>query len=386
MPIKLTECVACGGSLTNVLDWGLMPLANNYNIKELYQIKLNKCDSCCHLQLDEMVEPEILFKDYPYFSGTSQTSLDYFKEFADMALRYYPDAKNVLDISCNDGTQLDFFKKLGLDTNGIDPAENLYPVSCGKGHNITLGMFPALEEKVKQSFDILVAQNVVAHTPNPLEFLVGCRNLMNDNSFLFIATSQANMISHTEYDTIYHEHTSYFNTLSMQKLVERAGLILEDVFTNPIHGTSYIFVVKKHKTPNPVDARIEKESKLGLYENETYLKWVQDCKRKSEKTKSLIEDYRKDGYKIIGCGAAAKGITFLNMSKTQLDLIVDTTPAKWYAGVCNTTIYPFEYLKTITDKQVLFVILAWNFSNEIKSTVLKYRNNENDIFITTNPE
>ena len=132
--MKLNKCLCCNGDLTNLLDWGKLPLANNYNVKETYPIKLNQCKSCFHLQLDETVDPEILFRDYPYFSGTSKTSLDYFDEFAETALRYYPDASSVLDIACNDGSQLDSFKKLGLETYGIDPAENLLPVSSKKGH------------------------------------------------------------------------------------------------------------------------------------------------------------------------------------------------------------------------------------------------------------
>jgi 2-polyprenyl-3-methyl-5-hydroxy-6-metoxy-1,4-benzoquinol methylase len=381
--MKLSKCVCCDGELELILDWGNMPLANNYNIKEAFPLRLNKCKSCCHLQLDEIVNPEILFKDYPYFSGTSKTSLDYFKEFAEMCLRSYPDAITVLDIACNDAAQLDAFKELGLMTHGIDPAENLLPVSSKKGHKVICGMFP--NEKLENTdFDIITAQNVVAHTPDPLNFLKGCEKIMHNESFLFIATSQANMVNGTEYDTIYHEHISYFNTLSMKALVERAGLTLVDVFTNPIHGTSYIFVIKKNKIRNPVEVRIEKEGVDGLYEESTYLNWVNNCKNKAAHTKSIIEDYRSKGYAIIGCGAAAKGITFLNITKTQMDLIVDTTPAKWYNGVCNTTIYPFEYIRTLQDEKVLFVILAWNFEKEITQNVLKFRNNSNDIFMNTN--
>lgn len=381
--MKIDKCLACEGNITELLNWGKMPLANNYNITEPYPLRLNKCNECFHLQLDEAVDPNILFKDYPYFSGTSQTSLDYFKEFATTALRYYPEANNVLDIACNDGAQLDAFKDLGLTTYGIDPAENLLPVSKAKGHNVVCGMFPG-ETPYDYKYDIITAQNVVAHTAMPFEFISNCSKIMHDESFLFIATSQANMINGIEFDTIYHEHISYFNTNSMRLLVQRAGLNLVDVYTNPIHGTSYIFVIKKHKLKNPVEARIELETKNGLFENQTYFDWVDECKKKAMSTKQLIENYRKDGYKIIGCGAAAKGITFLNMSQTQMDLIVDTTPSKWYSGVCNTTIFPFEYLKTVKDEKVLFVVLAWNFEKEIKSNILKFRNNSNDKFITTN--
>lgn len=379
--MKLEKCLCCEGELTQVLDWGNMPLANNYNVKELYPIKLNLCNNCHHLQLDESVEPDIMFKDYPYFSGTSQTSKDFFKDFAEDAMRYFPDARSVFDIACNDGSQLDAFKAKGLDTYGVDPAENLLPVSINKGHEVVCEMFPL---KINRTFDIITAQNVVAHVPNPKEFLLGCKDIMHDNSILMIATSQANMINGNEFDTIYHEHISYFNTFSMQKLCESAGLVLEDVYTHPIHGTSYIFVIRKVATKNPVSKRIDNEFKCGLYEDCTYNNWANECQQKALAKKIEIDKYREDGYLVVGCGAAAKGITFLNMSKTGIDLLVDTTPAKWYSEVCGVKIYPFEYIKTLKNEKILFVILAWNFEYEIRKNILKFRDNKNDIFITTN--
>jgi 2-polyprenyl-3-methyl-5-hydroxy-6-metoxy-1,4-benzoquinol methylase len=381
--MKLEKCLCCESKVEPILDWGVMPLANNYNVKDKYPLRLNMCTECHHLQLDETVDPEIMFKEYPYFSGTSQTSKDFFNDFANDAIRYAPNAITVLDIACNDGTQLDSFKTLGLETFGIDPAENLAPISKAKGHTIYCGMFPN-KELNKQSFDIITAQNVVAHVPNPLEFLKGCKEKMHDTSILMIATSQANMIIGTEFDTIYHEHISYFNTLSMQKLCENAGLVLEDVYTHSIHGTSYIFVIRKVATKNPVSTRIDKEFKCGLYEDCTYNKWVEDCYAKAADKRAEIESYKENGYTIVGCGAAAKGITFLNMSKTKVDFLVDTTPAKWYSETCDTMIYPFEYLKTLKDEKVLFVILAWNFATEITNNIKKFRNNPKDIFISTN--
>jgi 2-polyprenyl-3-methyl-5-hydroxy-6-metoxy-1,4-benzoquinol methylase len=382
--MKLAECLCCGSaSLNQILDWGSMPPANNYNIKETFPIKLNLCSECKHLQLDENVDPEILFKNYPYFSGTSKTSLDFFKGFAENALRYFPEAKNVLDIACNDGAQLDAFKELGLRTFGIDPAENLLSVSKSKDHLVHCGMFPD-ERMLKTTQDIITAQNVLAHVPSPLKFLHGCKEIMHEDSYLFVTASQANMITGIEFDTIYHEHISYFNTRSMEALVKRAGLTLVDVFTNPIHGTSYVFVIKINPEKDPVDVRKKLEESQGLHVEETYLKWVELCKEKAQRTKEIIEKYRDQGYRIVGCGAAAKGITFLNMSKTKMDFIVDTTPAKWYSSAAGAQIYPFEYLKSLTDEKCLFVVLAWNFDFEIKQNVLKYRNNEKDIFITTN--
>lgn len=383
--IKIEKCLCCNGSLTQVLDWGNMSLANNYNNKELYPLKLNLCNNCHHLQLDEVVEPEILFKDYPYFSGTSKTSLDFFKEFAEMTLRKFPEAKNVLDVACNDGTQLDAYSKLGLNTYGIDPAVNLHEVSTKKGHIVVCDVIQNYNNDFDISkFDIITAQNVLAHTAYPLEFILKCKEMMHDESFLFVATSQANMVLGNEFDTVYHEHVSYFNTTSMRNLVEEAGLVLVDVFTNPIHGTSYIFVIKKHRQVDPVEQREKLE--VDLHKKETYYNWVKNSNEKAKMTKSLIDEYRKQGYLIVGCGAAAKGITFLNVTGTQMDIILDTTPAKWYNEVCNTTIFPFEITRSLTSEKILFVILAWNFKFEIKENILKYRRNENDIFITTNED
>jgi len=379
--IKMNNCLCCEGKISQVLDWGNMSLANNYNNKEKYPLKLNVCEDCHHLQLDEAVEPEILFKDYPYFSGTSQTSLDFFEKFAETTLRAAPNAKNVLDIACNDGSQLDAYQSLGLLTYGIDPAENLKPVSEAKGHHIMCGMFENIT--LKNSYDIITAQNVVAHTSTPFEFISKCKEIMHDDSFLFIATSQANMVLGSEFDTVYHEHISYFNTTSMRKLVERAGLILTDVFTHPIHGTSYIFVIKKVNN-NPVDLREKLERENGLQNTETYNKWVDSSHHKANLVKDEIDEYRKKGYKIVGCGAAAKGITFLNVTKTKIDVLVDTTPAKWYNSVNDIQILPFESIRGLKDEKVLFVILAWNFEKEITSNIKKFRDNSNDIFITTN--
>jgi 2-polyprenyl-3-methyl-5-hydroxy-6-metoxy-1,4-benzoquinol methylase len=380
--MKLEKCLCCDSELTPQLDWGNMPLANNYNVKEKFPLKLNRCTKCFHLQLDENVDPEIMFKDYPYFSGTSQTSKDFFKEFAELALRISPEAKDVLDIACNDGSQLDAFKELGLNTFGIDPAENLFKISESKGHNVICKMFPFKEYK-EDVFDIITAQNVLAHVPNPLDFLNGCKALMHDESIFLVATSQANMIIESEYDTIYHEHISYFNTLSMKRLCEAADLFLEDVFTNPIHGTSYIFVIKKKESENPVEKRLSLENSKGLFEQKTYQNWCDNIKINIEAKKKEIDNFRKEGYTIVGCGAAAKGITFLNLSGAKMDYIIDTTSAKWYSETCGTTIYPFEFLKSIKDEKVCYVILAWNFQTEIINNIEKFRCNFNDIYIST---
>jgi len=381
--MKLTSCVACGKhNLKQILDWGEMPLANNYLVKEKFPLQVNLCTECYHLQLSEAVDPNILFSDYPYFSGTSKTSKDFFQSFAETCLRYCPEAKNVFDVACNDGSQLDAFKTFGLNTNGVDPAKNMLSVSRGKGHNVVCDTMEGVDLQGNK-FDIITAQNVVAHTSTPKQMLEKCRSAMHDNSYLFICTSQADMVINNEYDTLYHEHISYFNTISMNRLLKRAGLVLVDVFKVEMHGTSYVFVAKTNPESDPVKKQIGVEEKNGLFSESIYEQWRNNINKNSILKKQEIDSYREKGYLIVGCGAAAKGITFLNMSGTRVDLIIDTTPAKWYGSVCEATIYPFEKLREIVDGKILFVILAWNFESEIVENIKRLRNNENDVFINT---
>ena len=248
----LEKCLCCDGdNLRTMFDLGKQPLANTYTklIKrnEKYPLALNVCHDCFHLQLSVSVYPEILFKDYVYLSGMSEEMKSYYKWFVLYTAKYNENAKTVYEIACNDGCQLDAFKDFGFQTFGIDPAENLHRITLEKYHNVTCSFFPPKQIGASNEcfYDIVVAQNVFAHVPNPYEFLLGCEKIMHDKSFLFIQTSQADMVKNSQFDTIYHEHISFFNTKSMNILVERAGLKLIDVEKVSVHGTSYIFTITK---------------------------------------------------------------------------------------------------------------------------------------------
>lgn len=215
---ELKECLCCGNSdVRTILDLGNQPLANTYHTGEdldVYPLKLNLCQNCWHLQLSHAVNPDLMFKNYLYVSGTSNTLREYFDKFVDITLSYNKDAKTVLDIACNDGTQLDSYKRIGIKTYGIDPAENLHTISKEKGHDIVLDYFniESVKKFGNKKFDIITAQNVFAHNTYPLEFLKICKGILNDDGHIFIQTSQANMVLNNEFDTIYHEHISFFNT------------------------------------------------------------------------------------------------------------------------------------------------------------------------------
>ena len=390
------ECVCCGkNDLSLALDLNTQPLANSYHkedeVLEEYPLGLNLCKDCYHLQLTHIVNPDLLFKDYLYVSGTSQTLKDNFEWFADFVLEYTancrwnwpnPRVNNVLDIACNDGTQLDCFKKKqAIETFGVDPAENLYELSS-KNHNVICDYFDS--DLYDRTFDVVIAQNVFAHNSNPKKFLDDCEKIMHDHSFLYIQTSQSDMIKNNQFDTIYHEHTSFFNINSMNELVKRTGLHLVDVIKTPIHGISYLFVLYKspmnqYKVQNLIDV----EREVGLYSKKTYDSYKQNVLSIVKSFKDIIESvYGK--YPVIGYGAAAKGNTLLNFADVKLDYIIDDNELKQglYTPGTNIEIKSVELLKEYgEDDRILFVPLAWNFYDEIRKRTVAVRDNSNDRFL-----
>ena len=322
-----TQCLACGSdNIHTALNLGEQPLANSYKDsadepEARYPLGVRLCHDCFHLQLSHTVDPEIIYKNYLYATGTNQTIKDYSKWFADFCLEACTDVKTVLDIGCNDGTQLDYFKALGVDTYGIDPAENLHSRS-NKNHNVVCDFFgPAAVDKLnKVNYDIIIAQNVCAHNPDPYGFVKTCSELMSDDTVLFIQTSQADMVLHNEFDTIYHEHVNFFNANSMNDLARRSGLCLIDVIKTPIHGNSYIFVLSKqsvnqHRVQNIIDLEIAN----GLLNIDTYDRWSETVHTTVNQLIATVNQHRCQGFTLVGYGAAAKGNTLLNFAGIQLD-------------------------------------------------------------------
>ena len=208
---------------------------------------------------------------------------------------------------------------------------------------------------------------------------------MHDNSVLFIQTSQANMVLNNEFDTIYHEHLSFFNTKSMKTLVERCGLVLSDVFKTDIHGTSYVFVItKKDLGRNGVKEMLEFEEENGLYNILTYPEYALRCYKATYNLKNKLQQLKEEGYLLIGYGAAAKGNTLLNFGKIDLDFIIDDNPLKQglFTPGRNIEIISSDCLSDFhKDKKIAFIPLAWNFFKEIKSRIEAKRNNKDDLFI-----
>lgn len=397
---QITKCLACGGhDLVLTLDLQDQPLANNFQkhagVKDTdmwFPLAINRCTNCNHLQLTDAVNPALIYTHYLYVSGTSGTYVEYMDWYARFVREQFdrwPDG-GVLDIGCNDGSQLDAFKKIKLQTFGVDPAANLHAKSSAN-HNVVLGFWDEDSAgKLGRDFDIITTQNSFAHIPDPLAYLKLARDYLRNDGKIFISTSQADMVLNGEFDTIYHEHISYYNAYSMKCLAERAGLYLNDVVKTPIHGTSYIFILSK-KPAN--QARVENilamEAAAGLQTPATYTEWANGVRDLITRLKDQLDEYRHHGYAVVGYGAAAKGMTLINASNIHLDAVVDDNPLKQGLFCPGTTIpvVSADYIKGFSKKDsIVFVPLAWNFYDEIVRKIRHIRNDEKDFFIKYFPE
>lgn len=367
----IAKCLCCNGDMTLALDLGDQPAANNYlrslqDDEDYYPLRLNYCTACTHSQLSHAVNPDILFKNYLYVSGTTTTLKKYFDWFVTFTEKY-SQGKRVLDIACNDGTQLDSYKNKGYITYGIDPAKNLYELNSNKDHHIVCDYLTKESiDSFNVDFDIIIAQNVFAHNTYPKQFLELCKNKVKNDGYIFIQTSQADMILNNQFDTIYHEHISFFSVQSFCALAKAVGLNVITVERTPVHGTSFVFVLSKTEKDNS-EKLIEKEAQLNLTKIVSY---TEACKSVSDKTFTVVSRLKDQGHKVIGYGAAAKGNTFLNFSKIKLDYIIDDNPLKQglYTPGSRIFISSIDKLKTETG-DICVIPLAWNFFDEIKQRI-----------------
>lgn len=383
---KLIEkCLCCGSEkLQTILDLGSQPLANSYlkeqNEKEdSFPLALNYCIDCTHLQLTHAVDPDLLFKNYLYVSGTTQTLRDYFDKFVEIVEEYFDETpQTVLDIACNDGSQLDSFKKFGYKTYGIDPAENLHELS-NKNHNVVCDYLTRESiAKLNTKFDVIVAQNVFAHNTYPKDFLEICKENLTDNGLIFIQTSQANMVEYGQFDTVYHEHISFFNAESMKMLARRVGLKLIDVQRTNIHGTSFLFVLSPNQEEAEYDLSKETHQSLEIVQNF------------SDRARNTIEDLKiklrmRNDELLVGYGAAAKGNTVLNFGQIKFDYIVDDNPLKQglFTPGMRIPIVSLDHINSL-NRKVIWIPLSWNFFKEIKERIEKSRDTKNDSFVQLN--
>jgi SAM-dependent methyltransferase len=377
------------------LNLGQQPLANSYHRGEKlrkYPLEVNLCKNCYHSQLSIVVDPDAMFRNYLYVSGTTKTFRDHTKNLAkDAVKRFYKKNLSVLDIACNDGTQLEYFRDLGCSVMGVDPAKNLRKITREKKIPVVVDYWtPKVARKIKKKFDIMTGTNVFAHVDNLDEFLTACKIALKPDGIVILEFPYAvKMISNNEFDTVYHEHLSYFLVNSFKSLVERLGFFIYDVLQTPIHGGSIRFFIKKmgglHS--KKINKLIVKEKELGLLKKSSYMAFARRVKQNKDIFKKLLKESVRKGYKIVGYGAAAKGNTMLNFFGISCEYIVDDNELKWNYLTPGKNI-PIKNPSTLKNeaKSLYIIVLSWNFYNEIVKKVLRIRDRKNDYFISYIPK
>ncbi|CAF1464961.1 unnamed protein product [Adineta steineri] len=386
-------CVVCGSrEMHMVLDLYDQPLANDFRKQpsralkcKRFPLRLVRCPKCHHTQLSYIVDRAYLFTHYLYQSGTSKSLKTYFEWLAEKVIDETAKINGtVLEIASNDGTQLTEFARRGWKTVGVDPAKNLADLARAKGHTVYVGFwgtdnFPEIPDA--ESLDAIVAQNVLAHVENPVQFLRACAAVMGTRTRLYIQTSQCEMYETGQFDTVYHEHISFFTAHSFKEIASLAGLHIVHFELTPIHGRSCLVTFQRIKLSNntfittfqkelasSLSLALQKERSLGLTDAWFYVKYQAQADSMRQWIVRKLTDLYAQGHVIIGYGAAAKGMVLLHSllempNRTwQFSYIVDDAPLKQDTYCPGTSI-----LQAINNSCVRLEFLGRNFEqNTIK--------------------
>src|SRR6266446_3572068 len=386
MPKQFTRCIVCGNpKVEQFLDLGSTPLANKFLSKDKlsqpepsYPLRVGFCHDCHHVELTEAVPPSAMFDDYLYISSASDTLKAHLFDLSDIVTkRYHLNAKDlVIDVGCNDGTLLSGFKRHGVKTLGVDPAQNLAAFTEKLGIARHVGFFNSSSAgeiaRKHGPASAITATNTFPHIPELQDFIQGLdAALAPGGVFVIEAHYLIDILDQGAFDTIYHEHVSYWALGPMRRLFEAHGFEIVNAERLALHhGQLRVFVQRKGrgKVQSGVKAILEEEQARGLDRFETFQNFAKDVQRiKIELTKT-INDLRASGKRIVGYGAPAKGNTllcFLELGTGKIEYIADKSPLKQglFTPGLHVPVVPPEQL--LTDQPEYVLLLAWNFVDEI---------------------
>jgi len=389
----IERCRCCYNTdLVPYFDMGEQPpanalLSNTDTERRRFPLKVMLCSKCYHSQLSVAINPKALFFNYPYQSGISQTFVSHCQELVTDAIsRVSVSTPKVLDIASNDGTLLKQFKDRNCEVLGVDPSVNLKPLADAKGvPTIWECWNTVVAQGIKNQFEIITAQNVLAHVHDLDDFLSGCDIALKDGGVVIIEFAYGKpMLERYEFDTIYHEHLSYFLVNSFKSVVKHSNFYIDDLKQLSIHGGSLRCYLRKKPGANKtiVTEFVEAERAAGLLDRAVYQGFQQKIDDIKNELVSVLNNQKE---KAVGFAASAKGITMLNYFDIDLAYIVDDTPSKQGKFIPGKKI-PVLPASQLTDDpdDLCVLILAWNFYNEIKNRVVTLRQHKHTKVIDYN--
>jgi len=402
------NCRHCNNELQHVFcDLQTCPPSNAMvkpemiNYPETYfPLKVFVCDKCWLVQVDELEKADAIFNnEYTYFSSFSTSWLKHAKVYTDyMTDRFgYNENSLVVEIASNDGYLLQYFKEKNIPVLGVEPTANTAQVAIEKGIENIVDFFGSnlADNQLKGKADLILGNNVLAHVPDINDFVKGVKIALKPNgvnTFEFPHLYQ--LVAQKQFDTIYHEHFSYLSLTNLKSVFETQGLEIFDVQEIPTHGGS-LRIFTKHKEDNSkkiedaVHEMLLKESSAGM----NSLSYYQDFQQKVDFIKYDFIDFliqqKRNGKKIIGYGAAAKGNTLLNYCGIKgndlIEYVVDASPYKQNKLLPGSRIPVFSSEKIAQTKPDFIVIFPWNLKDEI-SNQLAYAKDWGAKFVIAIPE
>lgn len=381
----VTACRACGGRLgATFCDLGSMAVANSYVPPEradapepTFRLRCVVCEECRLVQLDTVVDARGIFTDYAYFSSASASWLDHAARYSQaMIARFGLNARSfVAEIASNDGYLLRNFVAAGIPCLGIEPAANVAEVARAQGvptETFFFGEATARDVVARRGHaDLIAANNVLAHVPDVNDFVAGLAVLAGPSGVVTIeAPHLVNLVDGVQFDTIYHEHYSYWSLLSMERLLARHGLRVFDVERLPTHGGSLrVFASAAAREEGAVLAEVRaQEAARGLGGDEFYQGFDARVQRTLAGFRAWLDGALRQGRRVGGYGAAAKGNTLLNAAGVKapaLLAVADRSPAK------QGRLLPGSHIPVVTPETLLamglddILVLPWNIGAEV---------------------
>ena len=382
------SCRFCSNALNyTFVDLGMSPMANSYvktnesqHMEPFYPLHTYVCDKCFLVQLAEFESAENIFSDYAYFSSYSDSWLKHAKNYTEMMVKRFDldNTSQVIEIASNDGYLLQYFKEKNIPVLGIEPARNVAEAGIKAGIPSIVKFFGTKTAKELASenkyADLLLGNNVLAHVPDLNDFIEGMKILLKPNGIITMEFPHLmKLMEENQFDTIYHEHFSYFSFITVKEIFKHHGLMIFNVEQLPSHGGSLrIYACHVEDESKPVEPEVadltEKEENCGFNKLEHYLSFTEKVKETKRNILEFMIRARNDDKSIVGYGAPAKGNTLLNYCGIMTDFIdytVDRSPHKQnhlLPGVRIPIQGPEEIIRTRPD---YLVILPWNLKDEI---------------------
>lgn len=381
-------CRFCGAELCHTfVDLGMSPLCESYvsrqqleQMEPFYPLHVFVCDQCWLVQLQEFVSPEHIFTEYAYFSSYADSWVQHAKRYTDKMIAELDLDSNsfVVEIASNDGYLLQHFVAAGIPALGVEPAANVARVAESKGIPTLVKFFGRETAHAMRSEgmkpDLVLGNNVLAQVPDLNDFVAGMKILLGPTGVITMEFPHLmRLMAENQFDTIYHEHFSYFSFIAVDTIFAAHGLTLFDVEELPTHGGSLrIYARHTEDESKPVTARArelrQREVEAGFTDVRCYANFAEQVKQTKWKLLSFLIEARNAGKSVAGYGAPGKGNTLLNYCGIRtdfLDYTVDRNPYKQGKFLPGThiPIFPPERIRETKPDYVL--ILPWNFKDEI---------------------